>query len=321
MKTHITKYFILSFCIFFTIACEKEPYNISSRDFFAGISTVSVINQIGSPVIVTTSTVEIAQGLESKVTFNMNKLTDFKAIKISQLVVSDSAKAYYKDTLITNQTVFSSDSLSKDLISGVETWSFPIKVVSKNGNVRNWSFYLKSSPPPNLQFDGATTKTFDYYGQQKFMGEILVAGLTNVGDGKWSYSVSDVTQWGPQLAISNKGVMNSVVAAFDMSDDYIIFHSNGTYEYSYGANAVSMAQYLSTHQQYYIPKGKGEWSLSTSTVKPALYKITLYNYDTKQNIILDGVNFTKPNNAYVLDCGNYDGSNMKLQIRLWSKKP
>lgn len=321
MKTHIVKYFVLFFCLFFAIACEKEPYNISAMDSYAGIRTVSVINQIASPVIVTTSTVEVAQGLESKVTVNMNKITNFKAIMLSQLIVSDNAKAYYKDTLITNQTVFTPDSLSKDS-TGVETWRFPIKVVSKNGNVRYWSFYLKSSPPPNLQFDGATTKTFDYFGQQKHMGEILVAGLTNQGDGKWNYSAADVTEWGPQLVILLKGV-NKVDALYDMSDDYIIFHSNGTYEYSYGANGVSMAQYVSTHQQYYIPKGMGEWSLAASSIKPAYYKITLYSYDTKQNIILDVVNFSKLSwtTAYLFEYRNVSGSNMLIQYGLYSKKP
>ena len=321
MKNHIIKYSVLFFCFFFAIACEKEPYSISGRDFFAGIRTVSVINQIGSPVIVTTSTVEVVQGLESKVTISMNKLTDFKAIKMSQLIVSDSAKAYYKDTLITNETVFRPDSLSKDL-NGVETWSFPIKVVSKNGNVRNWTFYLSSSPPPNLQYDGATTKTFDYYGQQKYMGEILVAGLTNVGDGKWNFLAADVTEWAPQLAILAKGV-NKVDAKYDMSDDYIIFYANGTYEYSYGANSVSMAQFASAHQQYYIPKGMGEWSLAASSILPARYKITLYNYDTKQSVILDGVNFSKPTwtTAYLFEYRNVSGSNMLVQYSLYSKKP
>lgn len=292
MKNYILKYIALSFVLVFVTACQNDDsFTLSSKSFEAAVTLVSLENQGGTPEITTTTTVEVAEGLESKVEVNMNKLANFTAIKFNEFEISETAKAFYNGNEITTETIFVPELINTNS-DGVATWTFTIELVSSNGNSRNWVFYLNSSAPPNLQFDGATNSTFDFYTEQKHMGEILVAGINNNSDGKWDFANANLIQWGPKLDILKNGV-NQVAADYDMSDDYFVFNANGTFEYSYGANGKSMFQNTdnSSHKKYYLKQGVGEWSIEVSdrgvngtgaAGGGEFYTIKLYNYETEE---------------------------------------
>tara|TARA_R110002126_G_scaffold30602_1_gene99809 strand:+ start:78364 stop:79344 length:981 start_codon:yes stop_codon:yes gene_type:complete len=296
MKKNILKYLAVSFVLISVIACQDDDsFTLSSKSFEAAVTMVSLENQGGTPQITTTTTVEVTQGLESKVEVNMNKLADFSAIKINELEISETATALYNGNEITPETIFAPELINTNS-DGIATWTFTIQVVSSNGNTRNWVFYLNSSAPPNLQFDAASNSTFDFYNEQKHIGEILVAGISNTGDGKWTFANANLIQWGPKLDILKNGV-NQVSPDYDMSDDYFVFNANGTFEFSYGPNGKSMFQNTdnSSHKKYYLKQGVGEWSIEVSdrgvngtgaTGAGEFYTIKLYNYETEETTAL-----------------------------------
>lgn len=232
--------FVLSGCQETEFGPQESPENGVTKITFVGQTVDCVVSMVPA----------LENEKKNTITVSLVPGTNFSAVEVKSITVSSGATTGLKagDKLDLNQ-------------------EYVFSVTAANGLVRNFNIL----PPKkfNSAEQGPQLTSADFYGNTKTMslGQWLCYGQNrtfdidpNTGD-TVGFFRCDVAQFAPFVSV-NKSETNSLTTYAGDRDDYFIFKSNGTYEFSYGKDALSSSLTgNATYRGYLVKSGKGYWQI------------------------------------------------------------
>lgn len=265
-------------------ACQDDDYTLDET-YNNGLLSMKFEGQLGESVITVVPVLETQ--LQNTVSLALKAGTDYSNVKLNALEISKGASASIK---------------VGDMIDLSKEQSFTI--TSANGSIREFAII-----PPE-KFDVAKQGeqlTLNINGQNMTMsiGEWLCFGQNRTwdidakGNKVGFYRAGSGSATAPVVDNNGKVTYLSGGTAYGDDDDYLIFNSNGMYEFSYGKDGMSSTLENSSkagssdYTQYLVKQSRGYW-----TIVPGRFKdeekpegVLLVDEKTGETFKFDYINF------------------------------